>query len=265
MKIIVTGGKGFIGKHLVKELRKKHNVIVFDIKDGLEKDVRILENLLKSCKGADIIVHLAALCLDSESFEKPWEYLTTNILGTINVLETARRLGIKKVIYTSSAAAGFSSPYGISKSYAEQLCEIYNRLYKMNVISLRIYNVYGEGNNKGVIREFFMRIKKNLPLIIHGDGKFVRDYIHVKDVVRTIEDFIEKDHKPGVYEVGTGIGTSVNELVKIMKEITGKKIEIKYEPISYERIRYSVAQNTCVKKPIKLRDGLKELWGKKTL
>jgi nucleoside-diphosphate-sugar epimerase len=264
MKIVVTGGKGFIGKHLVRELRKKHDVIVFDIKDGPEKDVRVLENLLKNSRGADVIVHLAALCLDPESFEKPWEYLTTNILGTINVLETARRLGIKKVINASSAAAGFSSPYGISKLHAEQICEIYNKLYKMNVISLRIYNVYGEGNNKGVIKEFFVRIEKNLPLTIYGDGKFVRDYIHVKDVVRTIEDFIERNYKPGVYEVGTGIGTSVNELVKIMREITGKKIEVKYEPIPYERIRYSVAQNTCVKKPIKLRDGLKELWEKKT-
>jgi nucleoside-diphosphate-sugar epimerase len=264
MKILVTGGRGFIGSHLVKHLSRKHSVIVFDIKDDPKKDVRKLNNLLKVSKGVDAIVHLAALCIDPESFKKPWEYLMTNILGTINVLETARRLKVKKVINISSAAMGLSSPYGISKLHGEQLCELYSKLYKMNVVSLKIFNVYGEGNNKGIIKEFFMRIKKNLPLTIHGDGEYTRDYIHVRDVVKTINDFIEKDFKPGVYEVGSGVGTTVNQLVEIMREITGKKIKTKYERVPYERIRSSVAQNTCVVNSIKLKDGLKELWERKT-
>ncbi|MEM5852777.1 MAG: NAD-dependent epimerase/dehydratase family protein [Candidatus Aenigmatarchaeota archaeon] len=262
MKILVTGGKGFIGSHLIEELSKEHEVVVFDIKNSPKEDIRRFEALLKNSRKVNVIVHLAALCLDSESIKRPWDYLTTNILGTINVLEVARILKIKKVINASSAAVGFKTPYGISKLHGEQLCELYSRLYGINVISLRIFNVYGEGNDKGIVREFLKRINKNLPLTIYDDGEYVRDYIHVKDVVKTIKDFIEKDYKSGVYEVGTGIGTSVNELVEIMKEITEKDIKIKYKPRPYEIIKYSVSTRPCVKNPIKLRDGLRELWEK---
>lgn len=188
--------------------------------------------------------------------------MTTNILSTINVLETGRRLGIKKIIFTSSAATSSTTPYGISKLHGEQLCEIYSKLYKMNVIIVKIYNVYGEGNTKGVIKEFLERIIKNKPLIVHGKGEYVRDYIHVRDVVKTIIKFIEKNCKSGVYEVGTGIGTSLNELIEILKEVTDKKIKVKYEKCYYDRIKYSVATNTCVKNPTKLIEGLRELWRK---
>jgi len=260
MRILVTGDKGFIGFHLIRKLSKGHYVVGFDIKDGPEKDVRKLDNLLNSSKNVDVIVHLAALCIHPESVEKPLEYLTTNILGTINVLEVARRLKIKKIINMSSAGFGLTSPYAISKLFGEQLCELYSKLYGINIVTLRIFNAYGEGNDKGVINKFFSAIKSNKPVTIHGDGEYVRDYVYVKDIVNIIKKIIEKNLGSGTYEVGTGIGTDVNELIKIMERVTGKKMEVKHEPLSYDIIKFSVAKKSVVKNPIKLEVGLKELW-----
>lgn len=260
MKILVTGDKGFIGSHLVKELTKMHKLIGFDIKESPKKDVRILDNLLKSSEGVDAIIHLAALCIHPESVENPLEYLTTNVLGTINILETARRLKIKKVINMSSAGAGMTSPYAISKLFGEQLCEMYSKLYGIDIISLRLFNVYGKGNDKGVINKFFSAIKSNKPVTIHGDGEYVRDYVYVKDIVKTIKKIIEKNLESGTYEAGTGVGTSVNELVKIMKKVTGKVVKIKYELGGYDIIKFSVAKKSIVENSTKLEAGLKELW-----
>ncbi len=258
MKILITGGKGFIGSHLVESLSKKHAIKIFDLKEG--KDVRNFELLLEEAKDVEAIIHLAALCKASESIEIPLEYFSTNIIGTANVLEVARRLGIKKVIHASSAAISSLTPYGISKKHAEELCKLYIKLYKMNVIILRIFNVYGERNDKGVIKEFLERIKNNLPLIVHGDGNFVRDYIHVKDVVKAIEIFIDNDYPSGIYEIGTGVGTSVNELVEMLKEITKRKIEVKHVKSEKWIIKKSVASKPFLSKTVNLKDGIKEIW-----
>jgi nucleoside-diphosphate-sugar epimerase len=123
-----------------------------------------------------------------------------------------------------------------------------------------MFNVYGEGNDKGVIRKFLIKIKNDMPLTVHGDGEYVRDYIYVEDVVSTIKDFVEKNHKSGVYEVGTGIGTSVNELIGTIEKITDKKLEIINEPCPYDIIKDSVSKKSVVKNTIKLEVGLTKVW-----
>lgn len=259
MKILVTGSKGFIGSHLIEELSKFHEIVTFDIKDDKNEDVRNLDALIRKSKNCDAIVHLAALCLDSESVEKPYDYYTTNLLGTLNVLETARKLGIKTVINASSAGVGDRTPYSISKFHTEKLCDSFNKSYGLNTIILRIFNVYGKRNTKGVIQEFMKRLRENQPITVNNSGKQVRDYIHVKDVEKTIKNLLEDDYAFGTYEVGTGVGTSVNQLVKILTEITGKKPLIKYKKLPYEEIMYSISKKSIVRNPIKLEDGLKEL------
>jgi nucleoside-diphosphate-sugar epimerase len=128
------------------------------------------------------------------------------------------------------------------------------------VASLRIFNAYGERNDKGVIFKFFSSVKSNKPITVHGDGEYVRDYVYVKDIVRVIKKLIENELEPGTYEVGSGVGTSVNGLVEIMEKLVGKKVKVKHEPGGYDIIKFSVASKTVVENPTKLEAGLKEVW-----
>ncbi|MFH1623061.1 MAG: NAD-dependent epimerase/dehydratase family protein [Candidatus Aenigmatarchaeota archaeon] len=263
MRVLVTGSAGFIGSHLVQLLRSRGGMEVaeFDIKDSPLQDVRSLDAVAAAAKGAAAIVHLAALCLDPESVQKPLEYFTTNVIGTFNVLDAARQLGIRKVINASSAAIEGSTPYGVSKLCGEKLCESYAKTYGIRAASLRFYNVYGGGNDKGVIFEFFNRVKARQTIVIYDDGEYVRDYVHVRDVINIIERFLEDNAaEPGVYEVGTGTGTSVNQLVDLIEEVAGARVERAYESCPYNRVRRSVSTATCVRDPLQLREGLKEMW-----
>ena len=260
MRILVTGSSGFIGSNLVRELSKDFKIVTFDLKNDKREDVRNLNYLLKKSKGCDAIVHLAALTSNLESLEKPHEYFTTNVIGTLNVLEVGRRLKIKKIINVSSSGVGARTPYNFSKLLAEELCNFYSKKFKLKVISLRLFNVYGPGDKKSVIYKFIKGLKNNNPLIVYGDGKQVRDFIHVKDVIKVIKKLLEKDFSLGIYEVGSGKGTSVRKLIKILEKITGKKPRIVYKKLPYEEIKYSVAKNTIVKNPIELEEGVLELW-----
>jgi nucleoside-diphosphate-sugar epimerase len=260
MKILVTGSSGFIGSHLVKELSKVHEIVTFDIKNDQREDVRNLDILLKKAKNCDAIVHLAALCIDSESVLKPQEYYSTNVLDTLNVLETARILEIKKIINASSAGVGTRTPYSISKLHAEGLCNLFSNNYDIQTIILRFFNVYGPQNPKGVIYRFITRMEKNEPLIVNNDGNQVRDYIHVKDVIKTIKSLLENNYPSGIYEAGTDKGTSVKQIIRILVKMSGKKPVIKYNKLPYEEIKCSVSKKSIVENPIKLEVGLKELW-----
>lgn len=260
MKILVTGSSGFIGSNLVEQLKKNYEIVTFDIKDDKKEDVRNLDSLLKKLHGCGAIVHLAALCIDSESNEKPLEYFSTNFSGTLNVLEAARMLGIKKIINASSAGVGNRTPYSLSKLQAEQLCELFAKNHGIQVASLRFFNVYGLENEKGVIYEFIKRLKDSKPLIVNNDGNQVRDYVHVRDVVKTIKKLLETGFAHGVYEVGSGKGVSVKQLIRMLEKISGKKPKVERRKLNYEEVRYSVSKKTIVKNPIRLEDGLKEIW-----
>jgi len=262
MRVLVTGSAGFIGSHLVRLLRSRGGieVVEFDIRNSPSQDVRSLDAVMESAKGADAIVHLAALTLDAESVQKPAEYFETNVIGTFNVLEAAHRLGVSVVLNASSAATGGSTPYGASKMCGELLCGSYATTYGMRAASLRIFNAYGTGNDKGVVRAFFDRVSEGRPVTVHDDGEYVRDYVHVRDVVAAIEKFLSAGFEPGVHDIGTGVGTTVNQLVQVMERVVGRKINIEREQTSYKRVKSSVASAACVTNPASLEDGLTGLW-----
>ena len=282
MKIIITGGAGFIGKHLVNYLLDKGNVItIFDnfsnseensmgyfIKNGVKVingDIRKFEEILKETENQDILIHLAAKISVSESILNPSETFEVNVDGTKNVLEACKRSNIKKVIIASSAAVyGESvpkiklkentktnpiSPYGKSKLVMEQ--EI--RKNNINCIILRFFNIFGIGQTSeyaGVITKFIEMISTNKPLKIFGDGMQTRDFVSINDVVESIYDAI-KNGKNGTYNIASGKAITINELAEFMISLSKKDLEIHHISEKHGNIRYSEADISLAKSEIK--------------
>ena len=282
MKILVTGGAGFIGKHLVNYLLDKGNVItIFDnfsnseensmgyfIKNGVKVingDIRKFEEILKETENQDILIHLAAKISVSESILNPSETFEVNVDGTKNVLEACKRSNIKKVIIASSAAVyGESvpkiklkentktnpiSPYGKSKLVMEQ--EI--RKNNIDCIILRFFNIFGIGQTSeyaGVITKFIEMISTNKPLEIFGDGMQTRDFVSINDVVESIYDAI-KNGENGTYNIASGKAITINELAEFMISLSKKDLEIHHISEKHGNIRYSEADISLAKSEIK--------------
>jgi nucleoside-diphosphate-sugar epimerase len=189
MKILVTGSEGFIGKYLVRRLLDDgHTVRGMDIR--VQGDVRLYRHCLAYSRGADVVMHLAALVDVGESIEAfrkaSFDYHDTNVTGSINMLTAAVANQVKRFIYISSAAAGDPiSPYGAQKLAVEGYCGAFEECYGLQVVALRPFNVYGRGNGKGVIDKWITAIRNGERPVING-GNQSRDFIYVKDVVNYI-------------------------------------------------------------------------------
>ena len=244
MKILVTGGSGFIGKHLTLSLLKEnHDVYVLDkastnllppnkqrIEDIIDVDVHD-----EFFRDFDICVHLAALVSVQKSIDNPIDSFGDNVFSTIKMLEICRIHNIKNLIFSSSAAVygekeGALSendetnpvtPYGLDKLTCEKYIQMYSRLWNINYLILRFFNVFGDGQNPeyaGVITAFNIAKIKNEPLIIYGDGEQTRDFIKVNDVCAHILNLINKKVSNEIINVGTGNSISINELAKSFSE-----------------------------------------------
>ena len=265
MKMAITGGAGYIGSTLVKRLLEQ-NIEVVSIDDlsrgsynhlkniGADKkarliqgDIRDTEVLEKEFRGSDAIAHLAAIPGLVLCRESPREAVSVNIYGTHQVLETARKLDIEKVVFCSSAAV-YGKPktipvkeeaplrplnlYGVTKLASEKLMEAYHENHGMETISLRFGNVYGVGlytNYDTVIPKFVKQAITGQALTIYGDGKSARDFVHVEDIVQAMTLALGANGVGGeAYNVG-GETTSIEELATLISEtvqrITGKKPE----------------------------------------
>jgi len=217
-KILITGGKGFIGGHLKKIFP---SAATYDLKDN--QDILDFEKLVEAMRGIDVVVHLAALISVNESIQYPEKYYKTNVEGTENVLKAAVEAGCKTVIFASSAAVySADNPYGLSKKQGEELMQKYKD--RIQTISLRFFNIYGPNQNPeyaGVISKFFAFAKEKQPLKVTGDGMQTRDFISVFDIVSVIKEMIEKgDAVPSgsVFEVGKGSSITINDLAKLFAE-----------------------------------------------
>jgi UDP-glucose 4-epimerase len=254
---IVTGGAGFIGSHIVEKLKKlEHMVVVIDNeysdndnfhwrKDTLNVNIDITDYkaLKKACTGADYIFHLAAEARIGPAIENPVNALNINTIGTCNVLQCAREVGAKKVLY-SSTSSGYGlneapnvetqpddclNPYSVSKIAGEKLCKMYTDLYGLNTIIFRYFNVFGEraprkGQYAPVTGIFLRQKAAGEPLTIVGDGEQRRDYIYVKDVananVMAAISNPDDDAYGQVYNVGSGKNYSVNEIASFISDDT---------------------------------------------
>ena len=263
MKFFVTGGAGFIGKHLIKSLLKNnHQVTIYedfsnsdenDIKDickdgalliiGSLTDYGLLE---KKLKDFDFVIHLAAKIDILESIDDPEITNKINVEGTINVLRACVKNNIKNIIAASSAAVYGNtkiipvtedsilnpvSPYGADKISMEFYLRAFANAFNLNTISLRFFNVYGIGQSNayaGVITKFLQNIKSKTPLEIFGDGKNTRDYVFIDDLIHGILQAIKniQGQKGTIYNLASGTSTSVNDLALLMLKISKKNLEI---------------------------------------
>lgn len=244
-KILVTGGLGFVGSHLVESLHSQgHELTVMDnlcsessSRDYMLKDVRYwiddvrnLNSYKYQNENFDIIYHLAALARIQPSFKDPLTYLSIDIMGTSNVLEYARRMN-SRVVYagSSSAYAGpMLNPYAFAKYTGEQACELYNKVYGMNISIARFFNVYGHrqptsGAYATVVGVFEGQTSNSLSLTVTGNGEQRRDFTHVSDIVQGFNalGLGKKVHNCEIYQLGTGKNYSINELANMF----GGKIE----------------------------------------
>jgi UDP-glucose 4-epimerase len=267
MRLIVTGGAGFIGSHLCDLLVKKKNIqkiIVIDyLQDGTKKnlnnalkskkiilfkyDIRNKKKILPLFKGVDVVIHLAALSDIVPSITDPENYLSTNIVGTMNVLESMRFYNVKKIIYAASSSCyGIPKkyptkenesidtryPYAFSKNIGEQLIEHWSKVYNINYISLRLFNVYGSRSRThgayGAALGIFLRQKiSGKAYTIVGDGKQKRDFVYVSDVCNAFFQSIISKKRNLILNIGYGKPHSVNYLTKLLG---GPKIFIPKRP-----------------------------------
>jgi len=254
---IVTGGAGFIGSHIVEKLKRlDHMVVVIDNeysdndnfhwrKDTLNVNIDITDYkaLKKAFTGADYIFHLAAEARIGPAIENPLNALNINTMGTCNVLQCAREVGAKKVLY-SSTSSGYGlneapnietqpddclNPYSVSKVAGEKLCKMYTDLYGLNTIIFRYFNVFGEraprkGQYAPVTGIFLRQKAAGESLTIVGDGEQRRDYIYVEDVananIMAAISNPDDDAYGQVYNVGSGKNYSVNEIASFISDDT---------------------------------------------
>lgn len=258
MKILVTGGAGFIGSHLVEELSKEHDVIVYDNFSSGKKeflkginckiikgDILDLEKLKEAVKDVDIIYHLAADPDVRKSYYEPLKNFEIDAKGTLNVLEAARINDVYKLIFSSSSVvyglAKMPTPedapikpisnYGAAKASSENYMMSYSNLYNIKCLSLRYANIIGPRLTHGIIFDFYNKLKKNpTELEILGDGTQKKSYLHVKDCVSASIFAADKlNKKYDVLNVGSEEQISVKEIAElIVKEMRLQNVKYKF-------------------------------------
>ena len=261
MKIVITGGAGFIGSNLAEELAKKHEVVIIDdLSTGSAENVEDLDlelvrgsitdpDLLEEYfRGVDYVFHQAALPSVQRSIEDPVLANEVNICGTLNVLVAARDADVKKVIYASSSSVygdtpelpkredmkpDPKSPYAVAKLAGEYYCRVFNEIYGLKTVALRYFNVYGprqdpSSDYAAVIPKFVNRVMAGKAPIIYGDGEQTRDFTFVRDVVQANVLAMESD-ATGVFNVAAGQRISVNDLAGMIMEIIGNRVECVHE------------------------------------
>lgn len=275
MRYVVTGGAGFIGSNIVGALtRDGCPVTVLDnLSSGYESnlrpfpavrfvkgDVRDPEAVATALEGADVVFHLAASVGNKRSIDDPVTDAEINVLGTIRILEAARKYGVKKIVVTSSAGifgelktlpiredhqVEPDSPYGCTKLCQEKLCLAYAKLYGIDAVALRYFNVYGPNQRfdayGNVIPIFAFSMLRGEPLTIFGDGEQTRDFIHVDDVVQAN---IKAAHTPsisGAYNIASASRITINELVRLLERASGITPKVSHGPERPGDVRHSLA------------------------
>lgn len=295
MKILITGGAGFIGSHVSEKLLKeKYEVVVLDnfhtgMKENIPAGVETIEMDIRDqglidvfvSRKFDAVIHLAGQTMVNVSVDNPALDADINVMGTVNVLEACRKTGVKRIIFAATAAAYGAikelpivecaktepmSFYGLSKLTVERYLHLYHDLYGLDYVALRFANVYGErqgdGGEGGVISIFTKRIAAKLGITIHGDGMQTRDFIYAGDIAAAIEKALVTEQANDVYNVSTQTEVSLNEMVDILRLVSGQTIDPVFGTARQGDIYRSMLSNEKIvkafgwKPEVSLKEGL---------
>ena len=245
MKILITGHKGFIGSHLFKSLSVNHELTGFDIGDSFPDGKY------------DAVIHLAARGLIRKSIEKPFDYFEDDLALTMKFLEITRKNDSVLFFPSSGSATSPSNPYSLSKKQSVEWINLYRKLYSIKAFDMTFYNIYGSGSRKGGVYLFSKMALSGGPITLLGNGNDIRDFVYVTDVVRFITSSINGKFRPGSYEIGTGVGTSIRELAEMISEEVGGGLQINMEPDVIETAPRLVASSPALTTFIPLREGVK--------
>lgn len=274
LNILITGGAGFIGSHLVEHFQGKANIRVLDnLRSGYREnldtfDCEFIEgsitdrNIVKEAvKGIDYMFHLAAMISVSESMHNPVEYVDVNTHGTLIVLEEAAHAGVKKMCFSSSSAIYGDnpvvpkteemlpepkSPYAVTKLDGEYYCKIFNDEGWLSTACMRYFNVFGPRQDPAsqyaaAVPIFIDKAVKKEPLTIFGDGQQTRDFVYVKDVVSANVFLAENEDLSGVYNVAYGNSITINDLADKIINLTGSSSIVEYADPRPGDVKHSMA------------------------
>ena len=303
-RALVTGGAGFIGSNVAGLLVEEgYDVVVLDnLSTGyrenlaglppvrfVEGDVRDERAVGEAVEGAETVFHLAASVGNTRSIERPVEDSEVNVIGTLRVLEAARRAGARKIVCSSSAAifgelkrlpideshpCEPGSPYGVSKLAEEKHCLAYAALHGMEAVCLRYFNVYGVNQRYdaygNVIPIFAHRMLGGEPLTVYGDGEQTRDFVNVRDIARANLLAARARGVSGAFNIASGESVTVNKLVGLMREAGGLSVEVEHAPPRKGDVLHSLADISAARgalgyePAVNLREGLAEYmaWAK---
>jgi UDP-glucose 4-epimerase len=240
-KILVTGSSGFIGSHVADALEDAgHEVVLFDISPSIYKrnsqkefigDILKISDLEKAIDGCEAIYHFAAQADIGASSQNPFETINSNILGTINLLELAKKYEIKRFLFASTiyVYSELGSFYRVSKQSCEKIIEEYERQYGLDYTILRFGSLYGSrANNFNGIKSFLFQAIKNKKIVRRGDGEEIREYIHAKDAARLSLKALDKAYINKHLIITGNQQIKVKDLLVMIKEIFQNKIEIEF-------------------------------------
>ena len=297
MKALVTGGAGFIGSNLVRQLvADGHDVTVLDsLLSGfrsnldpfpqvrfIEGDIRDEKVVAEAVKGADVVFHMAASVGNKRSIEHPLIDAGINVMGTLTVLEAARQAGVRKIVASSSAGifgelktlpikedhpVEPDTPYGSTKLCMEKLCLAYAKLYDIEAVCLRYFNVYGQNQRfdayGNVIPIFAFKMLRGEPLTIFGDGEQTRDFINVKDVVQANIKAATAQGVSGAFNIGSGDRITINRLVELLRLASGLEPPVVYQAPRPGDVLHSLAEISAARSllgfvpSVSMEEGLK--------
>jgi nucleoside-diphosphate-sugar epimerase len=303
MRYLVTGGAGFIGSNIVEELaRRGHEVIVLDDLtagkeanlSGVRKKIEFrlgsitdLAAVRSACNGVDFVVHLAARTSVPRSVKDPLETNQVNINGMLNVLVAARDAKVRRFVYAASSSAYGEtptqpkvetmqpspiSPYGVTKYVGELYAQVFGRVYGLENVSVRYFNVFGPRQDptsqySGVLSRFMLAVLQGNFPVVYGDGEQSRDFTYIENIVdETLRACEAKGASGMVFNGGTGARITLNQVLKLLEKVSGKKIQAKYDPPRTGDIRDSQADISLAREVLGYRplvqfeEGLQRTW-----
>ncbi len=303
MRYLVTGGAGFIGSNIVDELvRRGHQVVVLDdLSAGKESNLAAIRGKIdlhigsvtdlaavqSACHSADYVIHLAARTSVPRSVQDPIETNHINIAGTLNVLVAARDAKVRRFVYAASSSAYGEtptlpkteamrpdpiSPYGITKYVGELYAQVFGRVYGLENVSVRYFNVFGPRQDpssqySGVLSRFMLAVIEGKQPVVYGDGEQSRDFTFIENIVDETLRACEAPKASGmVFNGGTGGRITLNQVLKLLEKITGEKIQARYDPPRTGDIRDSQADVSLARKMlgyeprVHFEEGLQRTW-----